>query len=356
MIEILEKVLPYITGLLTLPWILVGFVATLILLRFVDESRINRIMKRIGTILLFLFVPLLLFRIFLGVDFGGEEIKFSLVVFGILPFMYLLAYLFAGYSAKRLGLEGAQREDFVKTAFTNQGRSAAFVGGAMLAIVEWRVFSAIYMCLVGIWLFAIIPYILSVMHRKRGKGLKTSTLPWHLKIYPWYLLSFVAAAVVLHRNLGIKLSDFGDMGIVLKFFTALTIPAALYYVGAGIRPRDFKIDEMKKLLGFNRGADSKDAAKGEDHWPLTRSIFFLTMVLTPLIISLFFGALLLLNLIPKEWFAVIILNSILPITSTNMFLVPYGIDRKATALSVTWTTVVSVPLLVLLINIFSIYF
>ena len=38
-----------------------------------------------------------------------------------------------------------------------------------------------------------------------------------------------------------------------------------------------------------------------------------------------------------------------------MFLVPYGIDKKVTALSVTWTTIICVPIVVALITIFGIY-
>jgi hypothetical protein len=38
-----------------------------------------------------------------------------------------------------------------------------------------------------------------------------------------------------------------------------------------------------------------------------------------------------------------------------MFFIPYGIDRKSTAHAVTWTTIVCVPIVVLLITIFGIY-
>ena len=79
----------------------------------------------------------------------------------------------------------------------------------------------------------------------------------------------------------------------------------------------------------------------------------LDQAITPILTTLFFVAFLGLNLVPKEWFAVIVINSILPITSTNMFLVPYGIDRKSTALSVTWTTIVCVPIVVFLIAFFK---
>jgi len=60
-----------------------------------------------------------------------------------------------------------------------------------------------------------------------------------------------------------------------------------------------------------------------------------------------------LNLVSKEWFSVITINSIMPITSTNMFLIPYGINKKVTALAVTWTTIICVPIVVALIAIFS---
>ena len=70
---------------------------------------------------------------------------------------------------------------------------------------------------------------------------------------------------------------------------------------------------------------------------------------------LIFFPLLVFKLIPNAWFAVIIINSFLPITSTNMFLLPYGIDKKSTAHSITWTTIVCVPIVVLLIIVFGIY-
>jgi hypothetical protein len=353
MIEVLRAVLPYISGLWTLPWILVGFIVTIILSRFIDESKIDRVMKKIGLILLFFFVPVLLFRVFLNVNFGAKEVEFMIVVLAILLFMYILAYAFARYKAKKLGLKGVSKNVFIKTILTNQGRSAAFVGGAMLAIEAWRVPAAIYISLVGIALFAAIPYILSRMHKKESKNEdldKISALPWYLKIYPWYLISFVIAATLIHGVTGLTTKDLGDTGVILTFYTAITIPAALYYVGSSIHPHDLKLNEMKKLFSL------KPIKEDKAHWLLIRNIFFMTMILTPAIILALFSIFLVLNMIPKEWFAVIILNAILPITSTNMFLVPYGIDKKATALSITWTTIVSVPLLVVLINIFAYFF
>ena len=352
MIETLNVIYNYITGLWTLPWILVGFLVTLALSRIFNEDRINKAMKKIGLILLYVFVPLLLFRIFLDVDFGEAEMMFTVVCFVIFFFMYLLAYQFANVKAKKMDLRGVEKRHFMKTVLTNQGRSSAFIGGAMLAIAEWRVFAALYMSIGAIFLFAIIPYILSYLHKKDAEASDSNTkvhaLPWYLRLFPWYLLAFAFASVAFHANTGLYLQDFGDPGVIFKFFTALTIPAALYYVGAGIHPRDLKVKEMKKLFSRNK--------KTQDHWLWIRNIFFLTVVITPLLTAIFFSIFLVLNVIPKQWFAVIIINSILPITSTNMFLVPYGINRKVTALSVTWTTIVCVPIVVILIMVFGIYF
>ena len=355
MIEILQAILPYISGLWTLPWILVGFVVTILLSRFIDEQKIDNTMKKIGLILLYIFVPLLLFRIFLNVDFGSKELEFTIITIAVIFFMYLLAYIYALKRSGKLELKGISKRTFVKTVLTNQGRSAAFIGGAMLAHPdpEWKIAAGIYISIVGVALFAVIPYILSHMHKKESKkdeNMHIHALPWYLRLYPWYLISFVIAAVVLHGPVGIDVDWNSSMGVVFVFFTAITIPTALYYVGAGIHPHDLKISEIRKLFSL------KHVNKSKDHWPWVRDIFFLIVVITPLLTALFFGIFLALNLISKQWFAVVVINSILPISSTNMFLVPYGIDKKVTVLSVTWTTVVCVPIAVLLIYVFSIYF
>ena len=352
MIEILEFALPYIKGLWTLPWILIGFIVTVLLAGLIGEGKIEKVMKKIGLILLYFFVPLLLFRIFLSVDFGENEVLFSILCFSLLGFMYILAYVFAKIKIKSLGLKGINKKQFMKTVLVNQGRSSAFIGGAMLAISEWHVPAAIYMSIGAVFLFAIMPYVLSYSHKKDIKKSEELSqihaLPWYLRIFPWYLLLFAAAAILLHNNAGITLKDFGnDLGITFEFITQLTIPAALYYVGAGIHPHDLKINEMKKLFR------SDSHKKTRDHWPWVKNIFFLTTIITPLITSIIFSLLLIINVIPTEWFAVVVINSVLPITSTNMFLVPYGIDKKVTALSVTWTTIVCVPIVVLLISSFK---
>jgi len=351
MIDILNDILSYISGLYTLPWILVGFIVTTVLARAIGREKIDKIMKKIGLILLFFFVPFLLFRIFLGVTFGSRQIEFMFVTVIILFFMYILAYVFAKIKAEKQSLKESDKRQFIKTVLTNQGRSSAFIGGALLAS-PWKVEAAIFIALVGIALFAVIPYILAYMHKKEThkSDEHIQALPWYLKLYPWYLISFVIAAVVLHGPMEINVNVESSEWIIFKFFTATTIPAALYYVGAGIHPRDLKKSEMKKLFTLKH----KDKAK--DHWPCVRSIFLLTVIITPLILSMFFGLLFILGLISTAWLAVIVINSFLPITSTNMFLVSYGIDKKVTALSVTWTTIVCVPIIVLLIYVFTVFF
>jgi hypothetical protein len=163
------------------------------------------------------------------------------------------------------------------------------------------------------------------------------------------LIAFVISAVILHASPGIKTSDFGDIGTMLTFYTALTIPAALYYVGAGIHPSDLRFSELKKLFGKNT-KQRTDA----DHWTWVQNIIILTVVITPLSLTFILLPLVLLQLIPLSWFFVIIINAFLPITSTNMFLIPYGIDKKATAHGVTWTTIICVPIVVCLIYFFSV--
>ena len=354
MIEILELITQYISGLYTLPWILIGFFVTSILSHFYGEERINGLMRKIGLVLLYVFIPLLIFRIFLNVDFHEKEIIFTLAVTFILSLMYIFAYLFAVYKTKKINLNDKEKRQFIITIITNQGRSSAFIGGALLAISSWSFLAAIYMSMGAIFLFAIIPYILSYLHKRdlndSNEKTKSIALPWYLKIFPWYLLAFVFSSVIFHGTTGIYLHDFGDAGVVFKFLTALTIPAALYYVGAGIHPNDLKKNELKKLFMLNN-------SKTNDHlWFQTRNIFLLTVILTPILTALIFIPLFVFGYLHRTWFSVIIINSFLPITSTNMFLIPYGINKKVTALSVTWTTIFCVPIVVILITIFGFYF
>ena len=353
MLEFLETATEYISGLYTLPWILIGFILTILFSRLFGEEFVNKTMKKNALILLYVFVPLLLFRILINVDFGSNEISFTVACFVILALMYILAYLYAKNKVKSMELTPEEKNHFIKTILTNQGRSSAFVGGAMLAIDEWQVQTLIYMIIGAIFLFAIIPGILSYLHKKEikksDKADKIKALPWYLKIFPIYLIIFAFAAIAIHGITGFTVKASTDLNLLFIFITQCTIPAALYYVGSGIHPNDLKIDEMKKLFGFKKDVNPKE------HWPWIRSIFFLTVFITPLITLIVMLPIYYSGVIISSWFAVIVINSILPITSTNMFLVPYGINRKVTALSVTWTTIVCVPVVVFLIYIFTIF-
>lgn len=348
MIELLKAILPYISGLYTLPWIVVGFMLTILIARVTGREKIDRFMKKVGLVLLYFFIPVLLFRIFISTTFGSKEIEFSLIVAFIILLMYLIAYLFAKYKMKKQKLSAKKQTLYLKTMLTNQGRSSAFIGSAMLAF--WQLEAGIFMALVGIALFAIMPYILSYLHKKERQNTDETKnpLPWFLKLYPWYLISFVIAAVLLHGPGGVTIDFNESFPFLVKFYTAITIPAALYYVGAGIHPSDLKLSEIKKLVGLD--SDSSD------HWKWVRHMFILTVFITPLIIGILFGGLLTLGFIPGAWFAVILINAILPVTSTNMFLLPYGIDKRSTAHIVTWTTLVCVPIVVILIMVFSYLF
>jgi hypothetical protein len=347
---LVQRVMPYISGLYTLPWIIVGFLSIAIIRTESNQDKIDRALKNVGIIILYFFIPVLVFRIFLDTALGVEELRFVLFISVAIIFMYALAYFYAKYQIRKQKLSGEDEIIYFKTVFTNQGRSSAFVGGAMLAIESWRVPAAIVMALVGLTLFAIVPYILNHMNQKeqRGKEIPVS-LPWFLRIYPYYFILYVVSAIFLQKTTGINTGDLGNFGILLRFYASITIPIALFYVGSGMHPNDLKLSELKKLIGLVKGEKAQ-------HWLWVRQIFLLTAVFTPAIFAIILTTLFSLSLIPAAWFSVTLINAVLPITSTNMFLVPYGLDKKATAHSVTWSTIFCVPLTVILIGIFSIYF
>ncbi len=347
MIEMMKTIIPYISGLWTMPWILVGFLVSWALQWFFAQERIDFVMKKIGLIILYGFVPPLVFRIFLDTRLTMSIAIFFGLTCLVIIFMYILAYFYARLHIRRQKIEPETGKLYLKTLLTNQGRSSAFVGGALLAIPGWGVPAAIFMALMGVALFAVIPYILYHMNMREQKNkINPIKLPWFLRLYPCYFTSFVAASVVLQRTTGLMTDDFGNWGIALRFYTALTIPISLYYVGSGMHPRDLKLSELKKLTGLTQD----DRA---EHWQWVRQIFYLTALITPGIIFACLGLLYVLKIIPGAWMAVAVINAALPITGTNMFLVPYGIDKRATAHAVTWSTLIGVPVTVILISLFS---
>jgi len=349
MINIIQSIIPYISGLYTLPWIVVGFIATIILSHIFSREKVDSVMKNIALILLYLFVPALVFRIFLDTPLGALEGIFALVVIYAIILMYTIAYIYALVQVKKKNMTGTTKSLFIKTMITNQGRSSAFVGGIMLAVPGWGVPAGIFMAFVGIVLFAVVPLVLCRLNnRKPSLDSSGLTLPWFLKMYPWYFIIFPITGVFIQKTTGIGTGDLGSLGVLIRFYTALTIPAALYYVGSGMHPSDMKISELKRLLGIDR-------EDGDQHWSWVRHIFIMTTIITPIVVTLYFLILLKLNAVhfPAEWFAVCILNALLPITSTNMFLVPFGIDKRATAHSITWSTIICVPIVIILIPLLS---
>ncbi len=363
MIETIETIIYYISGLYTLPWILIGFILTILIAKIIGRKKIDKIMKKIGLIILYFFVPVLIFRIFLNTPFGENEIVFLILTSAIIASMYIIAAVYAKYLIIKQKITKKKSNLFLKTILTNQGRSSAFIGSMMLAIPALKAYAAIFMAIVGIALFAIIPFILSHMHKKERKKEETKSknpLPWFLKLYPWYLIIFVLAGILsqfifgpVPEGLKIPLSKYilgQNIDVIWNLYTAITIPAALYYVGAGIHPSDLKKSELKKLIGLDKKSEKSD------HWNWVRKTFILTVIITPTIFALIFGSMFLLGRLQPEWFAVIMINIFLPVTSTNMFLLPYGIDKKTTAHIVTWTTLVCVPIVVGLVAISGIYF
>jgi len=300
-------------------------------------------MKKVSLVLLFVFIPILLFKLFLNIDFLAEDFDFVLLSCGSMALMYAIAYLFGSRLSPHITATKYSQTAFLKTIVVNQGRSAAFFGSAILALNDLKIYAAIYITLVGLFLFAIIPYILSVLHNREGDRAQSekNPLPLFLRIFPWYLIFFPISAAIIHYQFDIT-SGSSEWGIILDFLAAVTIPAALYYVGSSIKITDMKWDELRQLFISNTP---------QLEYKQVRATLLLTMVISPAVVAALFGTLLLFHAIPVEWFTVIFLNAVLPITSTNMFLVPYGINHKVTALSITWTTLISLPVFVVLLSV-----
>lgn len=306
------------------------------------ERRVAAAVKKVGLVLLFAFIPVLLFKLFLNINFRAKELDFAVLALAVMAFLYLVAYLYGRRQAPRFTDDGGERLHFMKTTIVNQGRSAAFFGSAILAIEELRIPAAIYITLLGIYLFAIVPYILAHLHGREAAASETKNpLPRFLRIFPWYLAAFPVAAIVIHAQTGVTTSTY-EWGVLLEFAAAITIPAALYYVGSSIKLSDVTPEKLRQLFCGHTGELAK-----------VRMLLLLTMVITPVIVAALFGSLWLLGLIPATWLAVLLLNAVLPITSTNMFLVPYGINEKVTALAVTWSTLFSLPLFVVLLYVMT---
>jgi len=349
MIDLMKSVIPYISGLYTLPWIVVGFIATIILSRIFSPTKVEAVMKKIANIVLYLFVPPLVFRIFLDTPLSAKEGVFAVVSTFTIGLMYVIAYVYAVSYNKKSDVSETNKTLFTKTMITSQGRSTAFIGGVMLAVPSWGVPAGIFMAVYGIFIFAIVPVILGKLDKQGSSSNVTkSPLPWILRAYPWFFAVAVLAGFIVQKTVALTTTQMGSWGVIIKFYTSLTIPLALYYVGSGIHPSDMKLSEIKILFGITKEEDGH-------HWSWVRHIFIMTTMVTPIIITIIF--LILMNIkalnFPSEWFAVSVINSILPITSINIFLVPYGIDKRATVHSITWSTIFCVPIVIILVPVLS---
>ncbi|KAL0213036.1 hypothetical protein RCL1_006662 [Eukaryota sp. TZLM3-RCL] len=469
-------VIHYLSGVYALPWLVVGFILNSLFTRWCCPLKVQRFMKIFGNFLLYVLIPLLIFRLFLSVDFDTYAVIFSIISALSIGLMYFVSYIYARYSARRLEMSPKESKVYIKSIFTNQGRSSIFIGGALLSIEEWSFYAAIYLSIFGAFLFAVTPFILTGMaktgencqedeekemdvirsvpldtlsrkvngnHYNRSSpcsfdsleyndishsisdnvetivstnnnnnetdsvsddlsnmSTKDETcevlndkadlcqgdecdlqcikvdevegesmdevavpvevpssqlaLPLGLRIFPAVLMVTIISSIVLRRLTGTSFSAWGNIGSFLHFLSALTVPFGLYFAGAGIKTRDLSWSNLvlylwpSKLTTQNRSEIQSIL--------IIRGSLFTTLVLCPLIIGLIFFLLQVFGVASSAWFCVMFLNSLLPITSTNVFLVDYGLSLSGVSISVSMSTIIAVPLVFSLIPVFdSIY-
>ena len=127
MIDAIQTIINYISGLYTLPWILIGFILTILIAKITGREKIDKIMKKIGLIILYFFVPVLIFRIFLNTPLGENELIFAVLTSAIIAVMYIIALIYGKYIIKKQKIPNKKSNLFLKTIITNQGRSSAFI-------------------------------------------------------------------------------------------------------------------------------------------------------------------------------------------------------------------------------------
>ncbi|KAL0225677.1 hypothetical protein P9112_013001 [Eukaryota sp. TZLM1-RC] len=354
-------ILPYISGVAALPWIIIGFIVNSILCYCLNPSSVIKAMKAFGKVLLFVFIPLLQFRIFLSIPFGLSEISFSITAVAVMLLLYLVSYYSSKLRSRSLKLCIMENQEFLKTCLTNQGRSSAFIGGSLLSIAAWEIQASLYMALYGVFLFVLIPIALSRMSKKDvlPKELQdmsspadvdlesnhtpvkpTSPIPLYLQIFPVFLLVTIAIAIILNRMFDITMESLGKPGEYIHLVSAFTVPLGLYYAGSGVKAEDLKWMNISQVFS----TQSQSLALRSTSFTL-----FINLVISPLIIGSIFGVLTLFKIIDTSWFSVIFINTILPTTPTNIFLEEFGINKKATALTVSTSTALGVPLVLIMI-------
>ncbi|KAL0248021.1 hypothetical protein GEMRC1_003260 [Eukaryota sp. GEM-RC1] len=146
------RIVPYISGLWALPWIVLGFFVNHFLVKTFTADSVGRRMKLFGRILLFVFIPLLIFRLFLNVEFGLSELSFSVISMLVTSILYTVSYILSSKQSNKLSLSTSDSSLFIKSCFTNQGRSSAFIGGALLAVEPWSIPAALFIALYGVFL------------------------------------------------------------------------------------------------------------------------------------------------------------------------------------------------------------
>ncbi|KAL0213218.1 hypothetical protein RCL1_006844 [Eukaryota sp. TZLM3-RCL] len=432
-------IIKYLSGLYALPWLVFGFFINLALTKCCSIDKIRRFMKVFGNVLLYFLIPLLIFRLFLSVDFDAYAVIFSVISALTIGSMYLISYLYAYYTSKSLKMARKEAEEYIKSVFTNQG--------ALLGIEEWSFYAAIYLAIFGIFLFVLTPFVLSKITSKvtetdpeegvkemnlirsipldspeNNNSISTSStqetledvkhcgdstreqedlidntdvgvelneqggisveekcegssivemkipevtevavpvevpssqpaLPLGLRIFPAVLMVTIISSIVLRRLTGTSFSAWGNIGSFLHFLSALTVPFGLYFAGAGIKTRDLSWSNLvlylwpSKLTTQNRSEIQSIL--------IIRGSLFTTLVLCPLIIGLIFFSLQVFGVASSAWFCVMFLNSLLPITSTNVFLVDYGLSLSGVSISVSMSTIIAVPLVFSLIPVFD---
>ncbi len=194
MIALLQSIIPKISGLYTLPWIVVGFIVTNLLAYYHTQDKVNLYLRKVALVLLYVFVPLLVFRIFLDTGIGLYELEFVSIVISSITFMYLLALALCPVSnptPKPCWREKIKLPE--NCDHQNQGRLCFcgwnYVSGAKLGSFGGDFYGSLRYCPI-----CNNPIHLHVMHDREHKERdRLITLPWFLRVYPYYFILYVVA-------------------------------------------------------------------------------------------------------------------------------------------------------------------
>ncbi|KAL0249570.1 hypothetical protein GEMRC1_004800 [Eukaryota sp. GEM-RC1] len=180
---------------------------------------------------------------------------------------------------------------------------------------------------------------------------KPPGLPLFLQLFPFLLIVVIVVSITLKKTIDFSLKDLGLFGDVIHLLSAFCVPFGLYYAGAGVKAEDLKFSKLSKTI-----VKPKIAEDDELSLQATRYTLFLNFLISPIIVFIIFGSLLLFGLIPSSWFCVMFINAILPVTATNIFLLDFGLDKMSTVFSISTSTIISVPMVLVLIPLFDYLF